>query len=70
VNGAVSIRDGPLEIVAEAPADVSHEVLPAGEAVFPRERQLGVAVRQGSFARELLGLFTKGVERGARRERS
>ena len=47
MNGAVSLLDGPLEIVAEAFADFSHEVLPAGEAVFTRERELGVALRQG-----------------------
>ena len=46
VNDASSLRYRPLEPLAEALADFSGEVLPAGIAVLTRDHELRVALRQ------------------------
>src|SRR5690242_14811926 len=69
VNGASSLCHRPFEALAEAFADFSGEVLPAGVAVIARERELGVAQRHGSVARDLLCLFAERVEGRPTRER-
>ena len=46
VNDPSSLRYRPLEPLAEALADLSREVLPAGVAVLARDHELRVALRQ------------------------
>ena len=89
VNDASSLCCRPLESFAEAFADFSGEVLPAGVAVLTGDHELRIALRQrqvdmwqvhartcdgsgvtgGDVARELLCLFTEGLERRTSRER-
>ena len=88
VNDASSLCCRPLESFAEAFADFSGEVLPAGVAVLAGDHELRVTLRQGQvnvwqlrpgtcdgsgvtggdLTRQLLGLFTEGLERRTNRE--
>ena len=49
VNGAARLRCRPLQTLAETFAHFSGEVLPAGVAVFTRDHELRVALRQGQI---------------------
>ena len=49
VNDTSSLRCRPLQAVAEAFADLSGEVLPAGKAVLARDHELPLALRKGQI---------------------